>query len=160
MYITLKLLYNAPTSIISFINKYFQYSIRTYYPAQFRENVLFYFILQVNNNGDISFEGQLSYYPRSGINMQHFHSPLVAPLLCDIDTTRNHGRVYYRATTDNATLQRASSDVSNGTDFAATFVFITTWHDVTFDLTYGFPVSKLRIHNYPPLSASNMQLWS
>ena len=84
-----------------------------------------------------------------GIDNVDSYNPLVAPLLCDADTRRNHGRVYYRATTDNATLQRASSDVSNETDFAATFVFIATWHDVTFQIQYGTPVSKLRINSYP-----------
>ena len=87
------------------------------------------------------------------MDSEDFDVPIVAPLACDADTTRNHGRVYYRATTDNATLQRASSDVSNGTNFAAAFVFITTWHDVTFRLIkhHESPVSKLRLYSYPSL---------
>ena len=116
---------------------------------------------QVNTKGDISFDGQKRYYLLMRIDASYFHRPVVAPLACDVDTTRNHGRVYYRATTDNATLQRATSDVSSVTsfDFAATFVFIATWHDVTFKIgDFGTPVSTFRIDSYQPLSESNMHL--
>ena len=120
--------------------------------------MLLLFFLQVNTKGVISFDGQIRYYLFMPLDAEYFHRPVIAPLACDVDTTRNHGRVYFRATTDNATLQRASSDVSSGTDFAATLVVITTWHDVTFKIRfYGTPVSKLRRNSYPPLSASNMQ---
>ena len=77
-------------------------------------------------------------------------------IACDIDTLRNDGRVYYRSKTDSATLQRATSDVSNGTDFVATFVFIATWLNVKHSVPwYKADVSKLRKNSYP-LSASNM----
>ncbi|KAK2165732.1 hypothetical protein NP493_1353g00002 [Ridgeia piscesae] len=96
----------------------------------------------VNTKGVISFDGQIRYYLFMPLDAEYFHRPVIAPLACDVDTTRNHGRVYFRATTDNATLQRASSDVSSGTDFAATLVVITTWHDVTFKIRfYGTPRS-------------------
>ena len=109
--------------------------------------MLFLFFLQVNTNGVISFTGTIGESWFSRIDARNA-SPVVKPLSCDADTTRNNGRVYYRATTDNATLQQASSDVAKGTGFAATFVFITTWHNVTFKIrpTRG-PVSKSLINS-------------
>ena len=98
------------------------------------------FHLQVQTNGIISFNGdnwRHSFTPFDG----SYRRPVVAPLACDVNTLTNHGRVYYRSTTDVPTLQQATSDVANGTDFVATFVFITTWLNVT----HGRPdVSKLR----------------
>ena len=123
--------------------------------------MLFLFFLQVNTNGMISFNGPIDYYKFDSIDNQFDEYPVVAPLACDADTSRNHGRVYYSATTDKTTLQRATSDVSNRTDFTATFVFITTWHDVTYKISTvdGNPVSKLYINRYQPLSVSNMHVW-
>ena len=120
--------------------------------------LLLIFSLQVNTNGIISFDGLnekrnfLAFDEGEGYNR-----PLVAPLGCDINTLRNRGRVYYRSTTDNATLQKVSSDVASGTDFAATFVFITTWSNVTYNIVWDGKVGKLRRNSYP-LSASNRQM--
>ena len=41
------------------------------------------------------------------------------------------GYVYYRSSTDNAILNRASNAVA-GSEFAATYVVICTWHKITF----------------------------
>ena len=41
------------------------------------------------------------------------------------------GHVYYRSSTDNAILNRASNAVA-GSEFAATYVVILTWHKLTF----------------------------
>ena len=41
------------------------------------------------------------------------------------------GHVYYRSSTDNAILNRASNAVA-GSEFAATYVVIFTWHKITF----------------------------
>ena len=41
------------------------------------------------------------------------------------------GHVYYRSSTDNAILNRASNAVA-GYEFAATYVVIFTWHKLTF----------------------------
>ena len=110
--------------------------------------------LQVNTNGIISFDGQNNQRRLRPFG-EGYGRPLVAPLACDINTLRNHGRVYYRSTTDSATLQQVSSDVSNGTHFAATSAFIATWLNVTHSLPSGAVVSKLCRNSYP-LSASNM----
>ena len=110
--------------------------------------LLLIFCLQVNTDGIISFDGL-----NTDVNLRPFYDyarPIVAPLTCDINTLRNDGRVYYRSTTDSATLQRATSDVSSGTDFVATFVFIATWFNVTHSVPSNKPnVSKLRINSYP-----------
>ena len=42
------------------------------------------------------------------------------------------GHVYYRSSTDNAILNRASNAVA-GSEFAATYVVICTWHKITFE---------------------------
>ena len=104
--------------------------------------LLLIFPLQVNTNGIISFDGQHNQYILKPFD-DGYDRPVVAPLACDINTLRNHGRVYYRSTTDNATLQHVSSDVSNGTDFEATFVIIATWLNVTYSTpssSISFPI--------------------
>ena len=117
--------------------------------------LLLIFSLQVNTDGIISFDGLNSQRILRPFE-EGYIRPLVAPLACDINTLRNHGRVYYRSTTDNATLQQASADVSIGTGFAATFVFIATWHNVTHAIPRNTAdVSKLRRNSYP-LSTSNV----
>ena len=50
----------------------------------------------------------------------------------DIDTTLNDGQLYFRETMDQNILQRASRDLEDGTGFIATWVFIATWHKVTY----------------------------
>ena len=61
---------------------------------------------------------------------------LVAAFWADVDTRMNSGRVYYRETTDSEILQRATDDVRRAfvrlTRFSATWVFIASWHNVTF----------------------------
>ena len=42
------------------------------------------------------------------------------------------GHVYYRSSTDNTILNRASNAVA-GYEFAATYVIICTWHKLTFE---------------------------
>lgn len=61
---------------------------------------------------------------------------MVAPFWCDVDTTGNNGLVYYRQTTDPSTLDSGSTQiknyVANMQSFKATWMFITTWWNVTF----------------------------
>ena len=86
---------------------------------------------QVNTNGIISFDGANDDYSVRPFDVRPYLYPVVAPLLCDADTTRNDGRVYYRESTDTVILQQATNDVSNGSAFSATSVFIATWYNVT-----------------------------
>ena len=71
---------------------------------------------------------------------------MIAALWTDIDTSRNGGRAYYRETTDADLLQRATDDVRSAFDalpqFNATWVFVATWHKVTYyGGSYSTPVS-------------------
>ena len=55
----------------------------------------------------------------------------------NIDTSVNSGRVYYRDSVESGLLGRATTDVrlafTELTQFSAAYVFIATWHQVTFD---------------------------
>ena len=102
--------------------------------------LLLIFTLQVNADGFISFDGGNFRFTLWKFDDGYYRA-VVAPLASNIDTLRNHGGVYYRSTTDNATIQKATSDVSNGTDFEATFVFIATWLNVTHAIPF-YSVSK------------------
>ena len=62
-----------------------------------------------------------------------YRQPAVAALAADMDTGVNvDGRVFFRQTTDTDILQRARNDVADRTGFTATWVFIATWHNVTY----------------------------
>lgn len=91
--------------------------------------------LFVNTNGDISFE-----VPVGSFTPQSFPvaEPMVAPYWCDVDTTRNPGRVFYRESADISLLGRATQDVvfiysERGLYFfQAKWIFIATWYNVTY----------------------------
>ena len=68
-------------------------------------------------------------------------SVLVA-FLSDIDPKANDGQVFFQETNDQAILDRATRDVEDGTGFNATWVFIATWHQVTY--RYGDTTSPVR----------------
>ena len=89
-------------------------------------------LLQVNNNGDISFTTPVSTFtpeafPLSG-NLQ-----LIAPYWADVDT-RGTGSVWYRETTDTQLLARARDEIRaafiNQASFNPTSLFIATWDHV------------------------------
>ena len=50
----------------------------------------------------------------------------------DIDPSANDGHVFFRETMDQDMLDRATRDLEDGTGFIATWVFIATWHQVTY----------------------------
>uniref|UniRef100_A0A8C5PVW9 Sushi, nidogen and EGF like domains 1 n=1 Tax=Leptobrachium leishanense TaxID=445787 RepID=A0A8C5PVW9_9ANUR len=90
--------------------------------------------LYVNNNGVVSFLREVSQFtpvafPISGDRR------VVAAFWADVDNRRG-GEVFYRETEDSKILQRATRDVHayfpELSDFNATWVFIATWHRVTF----------------------------
>uniref|UniRef100_A0A3B3QTF5 Sushi, nidogen and EGF like domains 1 n=1 Tax=Paramormyrops kingsleyae TaxID=1676925 RepID=A0A3B3QTF5_9TELE len=90
--------------------------------------------LYVNNNGLVSFLREVSQFtpvvfPISGDRR------VVAPFWADVDN-RRAGQVFYRETKDPAILQRATNDVSQYfpefPNFTTSWVFIATWHQVTF----------------------------
>ena len=96
---------------------------------------LIFFSLQINNNGPISFGGTMTSFtpqpfPVSG------SPPFLTAYWADVDTTpRNGGTVYYRATTNQDLLDRASAHITGlftqtGRTFEATELFIATWSRV------------------------------
>ncbi|KAI0239247.1 hypothetical protein LSAT2_010015 [Lamellibrachia satsuma] len=91
--------------------------------------------LHVDTNGLISFLVEVSQYTPDAFPLAQ-NRRLVAAFWADVDTRMNSGRVYYRETTDSEILQRATDDVRRAfvrlTRFSATWVFIASWHNVTF----------------------------
>ena len=85
--------------------------------------------LQVNTNGDISFDGPLSTFTPQSFPLKGF--PLIAPYWADVDT-RGTGSVYYRETTDANLLRRARDDILRAFSiwFEPTFLFVATWDSV------------------------------
>uniref|UniRef100_A0AAY4DVV8 NIDO domain-containing protein n=1 Tax=Denticeps clupeoides TaxID=299321 RepID=A0AAY4DVV8_9TELE len=93
-----------------------------------------YRTIYVNNNGVISFNVQVSQFTPEAFPLSDSRS-FIAPLWADVHNGIR-GDVYYRETTEPDILDRASQDVrkyfKNMPTFTATWVFISTWHQVTF----------------------------
>uniref|UniRef100_H0WH28 Sushi, nidogen and EGF like domains 1 n=1 Tax=Otolemur garnettii TaxID=30611 RepID=H0WH28_OTOGA len=90
--------------------------------------------LYVNNNGIISFLKEVSQFTPVAFPIAKDRC-VVAAFWADVDN-RRAGNVYYRETTNPATLRRATEDVRRYfpelLDFSATWLFIATWYRVTF----------------------------
>ncbi|XP_066570353.1 alpha-tectorin [Amia ocellicauda] len=88
----------------------------------------------VNNNGVISFNVQVSQFTPEAFPLTDSRS-FIAPFWADVHNGIR-GDVYYRESTEPAILQRATQDIrkyyKNMGSFSATWVFIATWHQVTF----------------------------
>ena len=86
--------------------------------------------MQLNNNGDISFNYPFEEYVPEPFPIS---TPLIAPFWSDL-YTGYYGAVWYRVTTNNEIIQRVRDEVSNAfpelTTFSATEVFIATWDHV------------------------------
>ena len=67
----------------------------------------------------------------------------------DQDIRVNDAQLYFRETMDQTILQRASRDLSDGTRFIATWVFIASSHKVTYYL--GNTTTPVR----PPMQANS-----
>lgn len=90
--------------------------------------------LQVNNNGVISFNVQVSQFTPEAFPLSDSRA-FIAPLWADVHNGIR-GDVYYRESTEPELLQRATQDVRkhfrNMASFTAIWVFVATWHQVTF----------------------------
>ncbi|XP_056008372.1 sushi domain-containing protein 2-like isoform X1 [Ostrea edulis] len=90
--------------------------------------------LIVNTNGVISFLGTLSTYTPNSFPLAHDRR-LVAIFWADVDT-RKGGTVWYRESTNQTILHRATEEVRTYfpqfNRFQATWVFIATWDNVAF----------------------------
>ena len=88
--------------------------------------------MQVNNNGDITFDAALSQYTSQAFPISGSHK-IIAPFWTDIDT-RKGGFLYYRTTTQSAILQRGTNKIRtlfpNIINFSASWMMVVTWEDV------------------------------
>lgn len=91
-----------------------------------------YYCMEVNNNGDVTFENQLSQYIAKSFPINGSHK-MIAPFWTDIDT-RNGGYLWYRTTTDFSILQQGTNNIRNVFPnfliFYANWVMVVTWEDV------------------------------
>ncbi|KAL2094954.1 hypothetical protein ACEWY4_009673 [Coilia grayii] len=90
--------------------------------------------LYVNNNGVISFGVQVSQFTPEAFPLSDSRS-FIAPLWADVHNGIR-GDVYYRESQEPEILERATQDVRkffrHMGAFTAQWVFIATWHQVTF----------------------------
>ncbi|KFQ12806.1 Sushi, nidogen and EGF-like domain-containing protein 1, partial [Leptosomus discolor] len=104
--------------------------------------------LQVNNNGIISFLKEVSQFTPVAFPISKDRR-VVAAFWADVDN-RQAGDVYYRESTEQPILERASRDIAQYfpefPGFSAQWVFIATWYRVTFFGGSSFsPVNTFQI---------------
>ncbi|XP_048768432.2 protein mesh-like [Ostrea edulis] len=97
--------------------------------------------LIVNTNGVISFLQRISIFTPDPFPVEN-NARMIAPFWADVDTTRG-GTVWYRETTDDDLLNRASEEVRTYFPqfyrFKASWLFVATWDRVSF---YGCTLSS------------------
>ena len=117
-------------------------------------NAFVFSLLQVNNNGDITFTFPLSKYTPEPFPLEN-DLQMIAPYWADVDT-RGTGSVYYRETQNSSLLQRARNDVRSTfvelSSFTPTSLFVATWFRVGYfsggtDLVCGCSSCLLLIHS-------------
>ncbi|XP_036834824.1 sushi, nidogen and EGF-like domain-containing protein 1 isoform X3 [Oncorhynchus mykiss] len=90
--------------------------------------------LYVNNNGLVSFLREVSQFTPVAFPIAGDRR-VVAAFWADVDN-RRAGQVFYRESKDPSVLLRATADVrrhfSGFPEFTATWILISTWHNVTF----------------------------
>ena len=96
-------------------------------------NVVFISNLQLNNNGDISFNESLSDYTPEQFPLND-SVPIIAPYWADVDT-RGTGNVWYRLTTDPEIILRVRNEIAVAfpqlsTSFIAQEVVVAAWDRV------------------------------
>ncbi|NXO73463.1 SNED1 protein, partial [Phainopepla nitens] len=104
--------------------------------------------LYVNNNGIISFLKEVSQFTPVAFPISKDRR-VVAAFWADVDN-RRAGEIYYRESTDQPILERASRDIAQYfpefPGFSAQWVFIATWYRVTFFGGSSFsPVNTFQI---------------
>ena len=105
--------------------------------------------MQVNNNGDITFDAPLSQYTSQAFPISGSHK-IIAPFWTDIDT-RKGGLLYYRTTTQNADLLRGTNKIRslfpNIINFSASWMMVVTWDDVAaFGCSSSDTITCLQVH--------------
>uniref|UniRef100_A0A8D2M856 Sushi, nidogen and EGF like domains 1 n=1 Tax=Zonotrichia albicollis TaxID=44394 RepID=A0A8D2M856_ZONAL len=104
--------------------------------------------LYVNNNGIISFLKEVSQFTPVAFPISKDRR-VVAAFWADVDN-RRAGEIYYRESTEQPILDRASRDIAQYfpefPEFSAQWVFIATWYRVTFFGGNSFsPVNTFQI---------------
>ncbi|XP_038271542.1 sushi, nidogen and EGF-like domain-containing protein 1 isoform X2 [Dermochelys coriacea] len=104
--------------------------------------------LYVNNNGIISFLKEVSQFTPVAFPISKDRR-VVAAFWADVDN-RQAGEVYYRESKDQTILHRATKDIGQYfpefLEFSALWVFVATWHRVTFFGGSSFsPVNTFQI---------------
>lgn len=114
---------------------------------------------QVNNNGVISFNVQVSQFTPEAFPLSDTRS-FIAPLWADVHNGIR-GDVYYRESTDPEILERATRDIRKYfkvmPTFTGTWVFITTWHQVTF--YGGSQTTPVKLRALYKLTKQMFPLW-
>ena len=114
-------------------------------------------IVQINNNGLLSFETPVpDYTPRdfpikAEDSVRGVGVAFIAPFWADVDTRDGHGTVFFRSTTSDTTLALIKDVVSSsraGADLAARFnpkwALVATWEEVGYYEKKGDMVSRGR----------------
>lgn len=100
----------------------------------------------MNTNGVISFLRPVGTYTPNPFPIAN-DARMIAPFWADIDTTRG-GTVWYRETTNDTMLDRATHEVRayfpDFFRFRASWVFIATWDRVAFFGCSGGGCSKVK----------------
>jgi hypothetical protein len=100
---------------------------------------------QVNTNGVISFLQRVSTYTPTPFPIEN-NARIIAPFWADVDTNRG-GTVWYRETTNNTLLDKASEEIRayfpQFYRFKPSWIFVATWDRVAF---YGCS-SCSKVHN-------------
>ena len=104
-------------------------------------------MLQVNNNGLISFNSSLPSPTHNPMRLPLADNPFVAPFWADIDT-RGIGAVWIRETNSSAVLNRAREDIQTAfktpISFQPQFAFTATWDRVGYYRNQTDLVSTIR----------------
>ena len=114
-------------------------------------------MLQVNNNGLISFNSSLPSPNHIPTPLPLAGRPFVAPFWADIDT-RGIGAVWIRETNNSAVLNRAREDIQTTfktpISFQPQFAFIATWDRVGYFSAQTDLVRTIRSIRLRPLDLS------
>ncbi|NXL40927.1 TECTA protein, partial [Glaucidium brasilianum] len=98
--------------------------------------------LQVNNNGVISFDSQVSEYTPDPFPLADGR-PFVTPYWSDVNNVAG-GDVFYRQTTDPTLLALVTQNINQyfpDVSYTATWAFVATWDHVAY---YGTESDKVR----------------
>ncbi|XP_031573725.1 protein mesh-like [Actinia tenebrosa] len=111
--------------------------------------------LYVNTNGVVSFLIQVSKFTPDPFPLGN-NERLLTAFWADVDTTKG-GKVWYRETTDQAILEKATNDIRQTFvkqfNFVATWAFIATWDRVAFFGASG--LNRNRTNTFQAILISN-----